>query len=350
MMNQLPNLIFAPDGELYTQHDVIERIPGGCSFDDVVKRFYHSMKTGDSNSFRLFCLRDYDPDHDSANYMIYPLVTKHWLPFRFAFCEKVSYSGQPVTVVFFAEHMDEFHTLMSPASPICRDTVGKLLSDLFQLRHHRRSNWLTPESLLLFDEFPLLEKAALDPSMDADAQCDLYRITNDIFRELSKAVPFRTTNFSLDLIRNYNTHGKPIDQIIVPCPMEAYIYMTVILGYIFNCITENHQISARVSYFGPGAEIVYSVQISPTGYLKNGFSNIEDLFPQNSSLFSLAKTVSAIAYLFGIRLNLDFKPEIGLLTTHVSVGYETFVPNHFRYNNPYELVAPVLLEAFKLFA
>jgi len=348
--DQLPSLVFAPDGELYSQHGVIERIQGACSFDTVVERFYHSLKSGDSHSFRRFCLRDYDQDHDDANYMIYPLVTKHWLPFRFAFCEKVSYSGQTVTVVFFADHLDEFHTLMSPASPICRDTAGKLLCDLFQLRHRRRSNWLTPESLLLFEEFPLLEKAALDSSMEADAHCDLLRITKDIFNELHKSAPFRDTDFTMDLLINDSICSKPRNEIIVPCPVEAYIYMTVILGYLFSCISSDHRISSTVSYFGPGAEVVYSVRTLPSGSLRSGCSNLVDLFPEAGNLSYLAKVASAIGHIFGIRINLSYDHEAEILTTHVSVGYEKFVPVHFRYNNPYELVTPVLREVFKLLA
>ncbi len=350
MMNQLPNLVFAPDGELYTQHDVIERIPGGCSFDAVVERFYHSLKTGDCHSFRRFCLQDYDPDSDDANYMIYPLVGKQLLPFRFAFCEKISYSGQTVTAVFFADGMDEFHTLMSPASPICRDTAGKLICDLFQLRHQRRSNWLTPESLMLFDEFPLLEKAALDASINEDSLCDLNRITQCIFDELYKSIPFRDMDFALTLVKNDSIRNKPANQIIVPCPVEAYIYLTVILGYLFSCISEDHRISAKVYYFGPGAEIVYNVRTSPINTLRSECSNLEELFSSPNTLSSLAKIASAIAHCFGIRINLSFENDTGLLTTHVAVGYEKFVPNRFRFSDPYAKVLPVLQEVFKLFA
>ncbi len=101
-----------------------------------------------------------------------------------------------MTAVFFSNHMDDFHTLMSPASPICRDTSGKLISDILRLRHARRNNVITPETLFLLNEFPLIEKSAWGLAGEEDTQCDLLLLTAHIGVGMEKFIPneFRYSN------------------------------------------------------------------------------------------------------------------------------------------------------------
>ena len=349
-MKPLPTLIFTPDGEVFTENGIRSLIKAECTDHDLAERFIHSLKSGDKQSFRRFCDFDFNPDCDDANYIIYPLIGKKWLPFRFAFCEKIRYSGQPMTAVFFSNHMDDFHTLMSPASPICRDTSGKLISDILRLRHARRNNVITPETLFLLNEFPLIEKSALGLAGEEDTQCDLLLLTQMIFDQLTAAAHFENMEFDLKLIRTDMTLGRPENQIIVPCPLEAYIYLTVILGYIFCTLSDNRRIQAQIRYLGAGAELSYSIETSRATILHNGCSNLEELFPESHNLASLARAASAIALSFDILTDLSVNTETGLLTAHIGVGMEKFLPNEFRYSNPYEKIGDVLREAIRLLA
>lgn len=347
-MYDLPNLVFAPDGELFKENGVLQQLSDPGDYDDLTRRFLHSLKSGDSNSFRRFCLREFDLEHDNNNYVIYPLSSKKLIPFRYVFCEKVNLSNQTVTIAFFANRMSDFHHLMSPASPICRDVTGKLFHDLFQLRNMRHSNLLTPEALLLFGEFPLIYRAAGDDSMEAEKMCDLRLLTDKVFKALSDTIPFRNTVFSLTLAETDSSYNRPKNQLIVPCPVEGYVYLTAIVTYLLNAVTHNRTITAQIGYFAQGVEIVYHSEAPETIRFTGCSSCLEDLFPSASSLRSLARLASSIALSFGINLDLYFEPDTNVLKTYIGIGYETYRSPEFHYSDPYSIVRDVLSEVLQL--
>lgn len=47
-MQNLPNLVFTPDGELYTQNGVLEHLPEGIDLSTLTERYLHSLKKGDA--------------------------------------------------------------------------------------------------------------------------------------------------------------------------------------------------------------------------------------------------------------------------------------------------------------
>ena len=96
------------------------------------------------------------------------------MPFRFIFCEKVHLSETHVTLVYLTDHMSAFHSLISPASSFCRDATGMLIHDLFSLRDKRHSNFIPPESLMLFEEFPLIANAADNTSSNPEPYSALF--------------------------------------------------------------------------------------------------------------------------------------------------------------------------------
>ncbi|MBQ7933137.1 MAG: hypothetical protein IJ334_19285 [Clostridia bacterium] len=348
-MNTLPSLIFDSNGDVFTETGVRAQIKAECTNFDLTERFIHSLKSGDKASFRRFCLRDFSTENDSTNYIIYPLMNRKWIPFRFAFCEKIRLEGNPVTAVFLSNHMSEFHSLMSPASPICRVTSDKLISDILSLRHARQNTVITPETLFLLREFPLIEKSAGGLS-EEDSQCDLLLLTQMIFSQLAEEAHFGNLRLELELIRTDMAFGRPENQIIVPCPVEAYVYLTVLIGYIFGTLSDDRIIRGTVRYLGPGAEISLGIETSGTCLLNNGCSNLEDLFPPSHNLASLARAASCIAHTFDLFTDLSVNAETGLLTAHIGVGMEKFVPAGFRYSDPYGKINAILKEALRLIA
>ena len=244
--------------------------------------------------------------------------------------------------------MSDFHCLMSPSSPICRDVTGKLLHDLFQLRNMRHSNLLTPETLLLFGEFPLICRAAGDDSIESEKMCDLRLLTDTVFSALSDTPPFRSTSFSLTLTETDSAYNRPKNQLIVPCPVEAYVYLTTVLVYLLNSISDNHTVTAQIGYLAQGVEIVYLSETSGSIIVTGGCSCLEDLFPEAGSLRSLARLASSIALSFGINLDLYFDPDTNILKTFIGIGYETYRSPEFHYSDPYSIVKDVLAEVLQL--
>ncbi len=344
-MKNLPVLIFSADAEVFSERNLRALLPVECTDRDLTERFLHSLKSGDKLSFRRFCLLDFAGD-DSANYIIYPLIGKKWLPFRFAFCEKILLDGIPASAAFFANRMDEFHVLMSPASPICRDTSGKLISDLLSLRLERLT-FITPETLFLLNDFPLLAQSAR--SGETDIRCDLLRMTQMIFDGLAEAPPFSDLKFTMELLPGM-AFGRPENQIIVPCPTEAYIYLVTLVGYILSVLSDDSQIRGQIRYLGGGAEVSLAVRTSHPNILRGGCSNFEDLFSESHNLSSLARAASAIAHSFGLLSDLSVNAETGFLTAYIGVGMEKFLPNEFRFSDPYSVIPAVLAEVLQLIA
>jgi len=349
-MTTLPTLLFNQNGEVSSESNLRAFIPVPCTNDDLAERFLHSLKNGDKQSFRRFCLCEFNLDRDDANYIIYPLIGNKWIPFRIAFCEKISVEGEPMTAVFFANQMDELYPLMSPASPICRDISGKLLCDILNLRHFRRTNLIPPEALLLFEQFPIIEDSALKSDADTHVQCDLFLLTQKIFDEFIAASPDMNLEFSLKLIPSALTFNRPANQIIVPCPLEAYIYLTILLGYILFSISDDHCIRGELQYIGPGSEVSYQIESSRASLLRNGCSNVEDLFPESHNLSSLARTASTIAHLFDLRTDLSVNSETGMLHATIGIGLDKILPSEFHYSAPYDRIRDILHEAMRLFA
>ncbi|MBQ8370964.1 MAG: hypothetical protein IJY35_13395 [Clostridia bacterium] len=345
----LPNLVFTPDCEMYRQNGVLEKLPQGTPESSLPDRLLHSLKSGDAAGFRRFCAALYDIDNDSANYAVYPLVGRRFLPFRFAFCEKLLLNETPVTVVYFGDRMGDFHTLMSPSSSFCRDITGMVIHDLLCLRNKFHTNFLTPESLLVFGDFPLIAHAAENTSDDREPYCDLHQLTSRIFESLSDTDALRLTEFILEPLESDPMHPTRLP--IVTCPVEAFVYIISLLSFVFSALSDDHRITAQAKNFGQGAEVRFRTRTTRADVFADGTSNAEDFCHSSKHLASLAKIASATAFTFGIRLDFMYDPDTSTLSGILGVGYETMRPPvEFRYSDPYSAVASILREASALFS
>lgn len=348
MMRDLPFLIFDRDAHLRKACGTEWIFPEFPDLEAMGSRFLRSLRSGDRKRFLEYCVLPLFPEEPAVSCEIFSPVSL--LSIRYVFCEKNTVGGEPFTTVFLAEEMEQFHSLMSPASVTYAKTIERILREIVFLSGHPEPSVLMPDTLLALRVFPTALQTVMEPG-HGKGFCDLFRITDAVVRNLRESPLFLHTT-----LRFHPAETDPHLR-IYEFSADLYVHILTSLLIVLMTASADHTITLDIRPFAALSEnaplavdILLSAAVRNPGDYHSDSSSLKSLAVPGTAGESLAVIASVLAYIAGFETSVRMDYPARKLNVCLSINPEANRPaSGFKYRDPYACVPAITAELLRFY-